>query len=520
MTPVADLGELLRGLGGIPFGSWRGVVVSGISTDSRVTRPGDLFVALPGERSHGSRYAADAIARGAVAAVLPPQAVPPDGAPGLLHVGPHDLLWRAAERLYRFPARHLRVHGVTGSNGKTTTALILAHLLRASGRNVASWTTAIVEGAGQAFRPKWTTPPAHELQRFLRAGVDLGATDAVLEVSSHAVAQGRVGGIRFATGIATNLSPDHLDFHETFEEYAATKRRFIESLAGASLAVLNGEDPRVRDFARSASARVLLFGFSDGCDVHPLDVAWEGQEAGIVIEARVPRRVGASGPATVMVLRVRLPLMGRHNVSNCLAAVAAALWAGVEPQVIERALPGLPPPPRRLEAETVGPFMIINDVAMNEASYATVLSTVFGLGPGHVVVVHAIRGHRGPDVNARIGRVLAEWNGRLGFAPVVVTLSRSRLMNFPLDYQVKDDELAAFQEAAGQGGLPSVVHVELEDAIRDACERLQPGGLLLLLGTFGMDDGPALAVRILREKLGLAEDRPRPGYLQQEDLRG
>lgn len=520
MTPGQTLATLVRGLGGVPFGDWRGVTVTGISIDSRVTRPGDLFVALPGERSHGARYAADALARGAVAAVLPPHAVPPDGVPGLLHVDAHDLLWRAAARLYRSPARRLRVHGVTGSNGKTTTSLILAHLLRASGRRVASWTTTIVEGAGPAFRPKWTTPPAHELQRFLRAGVDEGATDAVLEVSSHAVAQRRVGGIRFATGIATNLSPDHLDFHGTFEEYAAAKRRFIENLPGPSLAILNGEDPRVREFARSASARVVLFGFGDGCHVRPADLTWDDRGARLVIEARLPGRKGAAAAGEVRrVVRARLPLLGLHNVSNGLAAVAAALWEGVEPDVIERALPDLPPPPRRLESESVGPFTIVNDVAMNDASYATVLATVAGLRPEQVVVVHAIRGRRGPEINARIGRVLAEWNRRLDFAPVVVTLSRSRLMKFPLDYQVGDDELAAYQEAASRGGLASVVHDELEDAIADACERLRPGGLLLLLGTFGMDDGPPLAVRLLKRRLGLPEDRPRPGYLKQEDLR-
>ncbi|MDI3297854.1 MAG: UDP-N-acetylmuramyl-tripeptide synthetase [Bacillota bacterium] len=505
------LAELAAGLGGRLEGCAGSVRVEGIGVDSRRIRPGDLFVALPGSRVHGAAYLEEARSRGARAAVLPPEAPAPEGFPVLRHPDAAGILPELAARLYGRPGERLRLAGVTGTNGKTTTALLLAHLLRAAGRRVAVWTTTVAWAPSGPFRPLWTTPPAHELQRWLRQAADAGCEEAVLEVSSHGVVQGRIAGLRFAAGVATNLSPDHLDFHGSLEAYAAAKRAFIAALEPPAVAVLNAEDPVVRSFARAARAHVVDFGFGAGAGVGAEEVRTGTSGSDFRMRVGDPELARRAGLAAGERIPVRLRLVGRHNVANVLAASAAALWLGLRPDRLPEALASFAPPPRRLESVRVGPFTVVNDVAMNEASCETVLRAVGAMSPPQLVVVHAVRGRRGPEVNAGMGRVLARWNRRLRFAPLVVSLSLDRLGRYPVDHRPREEEVEALRRAAEEGELPLSVHASLEEAIAEAVDRLQPGGLLLLLGTFGMDDGPWLAVERLAARLGVPPPPP-PRY--------
>ncbi len=496
----AKLGDLFPSGEGMAFGRWQDVTIRGFSIDSRRTHPGDLFVGLPGSLTHGGLYAAEALRRGAAALLLPSGTDAPEGAAGLWHDSPFAALADAARRFYGDPAERMTLVGVTGANGKTTTALLVAHLLRAAGRKCAYWTTTLVDLPDVAFRPQWTTPPAHELQRFLRAALDRGHDHAVLEVSSHSVRQERIRGARFAAGIATNFSPDHLDFHESVEDYYDAKRAFIRGLPAGAAAVLSADDPRVLAMGDGIQADVVGFGQDARADVHLLDL--QQRQGGI--EGRLRVKAGRLGPEGDYAFQ--MPMPGRHNGLNAAAAFAAALSLGVPGDLGANALGSFKAPPRRLECQAVGPYRIYNDVAMNEASYHAVLRTVRDLRPEQVVVVCALRGNRGPQVNARIARILAHWQQELRYAPLIVSESRSDLREYAVDYEVRSEEIAAFSEAANMGGLRLSRHEELPSAIEEAVGRLRPGGVLLLLGTFGMDRGPAIARQLLRQKLGLPEE--------------
>lgn len=504
------LTALVEGVQGERVGAFDDRPVTALVTDSRRVEPGAVFFALDGATGHGLRYLEDAVGRGAAAVVLPSGAPVPAGVPTLLVPDPRALLAPLAARLYGHPGDRLRLFGVTGTNGKTTTALMTSAVLSAAGLPAGHWTTTEVRVGAALFRPFWTTPPPPDLERFLAACVDAGAQAAVLEVSSHAVVLGRIDGLRFDVGVATNLSPDHLDFHGDFASYAAAKRAFIHALDAGALAVLNADDPEVWAFARGARARVLGFGAEARADLRLTAVEARGER----VRARVRIAPADLRPGGERDLSLDLALPGEHNAMNAVAALAAALGRGLDARRALAALQAFPPPLRRLESRRVGPYTVTNDVAMNEASYDTVLRWAASSGHEQVVAVCALRGHRGAEVNAAIARVFARHAGRLGLSPLIVSLSRGEVAGMSVDHAVRDEEVGAFLAVLGAAGVAAEVHTDLAGAVEAAVDRLRPGGLLLLLGTFGMDAGPRLAEQALCRRLGIMPAPP-PPYLVQ-----
>ncbi len=484
--------ELIRGLGGIPFGPWERAVVTGIALDSRRVEPGDLFVAVRGQRADGVRYVPDALRRGAAAVVVPPYAGPVEGTPGLRVGEPRLVLPELAARFHGHPARSLRVVGVTGTNGKTTTVWMIGAILRAAGEDPGLLTTAEAYTGRRRFRPEYTTPEPPDLHLCFREMVDCGLRYACMEVSSHGMVLGRVRGVRFQVGAVTNVSPDHQDFHPTFEHYVAAKRAFVAGLDADAVCLLNAEGPRVRAMAAATPARILLYGLAGGAAVRACDVSCgpSGSRFTVRTAAPLPR----------LAFEVGIPLPGRHNVLNALAAAGAALALGVPPETVRAALAAFQPPARRLAVRRVGEYAVIDDVAMNEGSCEAVLATVASLRCPQLVVVNALRGNRGPEVNAGIARVLARWNRRLGFAPLILTASQSHVARYAVDHRVRPEEASAFPDAARREGLDVSFHEELPPALEEGAARLRPGGVLLLLGTFGMDEGAALAADCLRRR--------------------
>lgn len=497
------LQRLLWGLEGTGWGNWREVVISGIALDSRRVEPGDLFVALPGQHSHGRRYLADAVRRGAVAILTGQEGWVFDGSPplpGFAANSPRRALAVASARLWGEPARDLILTGVTGTNGKTTVVYLIAQILEAAGWPAGYWSTAEVRGSAQVFRPLMTTPEAPELHRFLAEVRARGIRHAVMEVSSHAVVLERIATLQFHTAVVTNLSPDHLDFHRSFANYRAAKEALVAGLPQGGVAVLNQDDPEVRTFAVPASVRTIRYGVQTQAELTAIQLEADDTQSRfeLLVSGWLGEEVpaGGRGPHPVC-----LSLPGRHNVYNALAAVGAALSLGVPVQTATAALARAKPPVRRLEAYREGPYTVVNDVAMNRASYDAVLETMRRWGKP-LVVVNALRGNRGEQVNRDIALALAEWDRRLRFAPLIVTLSESQLLHLAADYRVRPEELQSFLEVAREQGLAVECFRELPEAIARGVERLQPGGILLLLGTFGMDDGAALARQVLRQRLG------------------
>ena len=344
-----SLQQLVRAHGGWLRGDRAAAATEarGVQLDSRRVVPGDLFVALPGTRDDGARYATDAVARGAVAIVAPrPLEGLAGSTPQWIHDAPAQLTGILAQAFAGEPAAATFLAGVTGTNGKTSVAHLLAHLLEAGGRRAGVLGTAghkLADGPREATH---TTPDAPALAQLMAAHRAAGGDALAMEVSSHALVQERHAGLAFDAAIFTNLSRDHLDYHGTLDAYGAAKARLFEALAPGGTAIVHADDPASDRMARAARARgagVLRYSTRTRADLMAsrLRATREGTSfhlSGMGIPAR----------------DVRFHLRGRFNVENALAALACALVAGVGPDHALAGLTSCTPAPGRMQALRAG----------------------------------------------------------------------------------------------------------------------------------------------------------------------
>ncbi len=434
-----------------------GVEVRGISHDSRRVEPGWIFAALPGEHAHGVTYLDEAISRGATA-VLSDRA-PGADLPWLESKNPRRDTALAAWALAGDPQERLQLAGITGTNGKSTTADLLARIFGAAGLPCGLFGTLSYRVAGRSLPADRTTPEATDLAPLLAELEAAGGRAAVLEVSSHAIAMERVAGLGFEVAVLTNLSRDHLDFHGDMERYFAVKRRlFDELLSPGGRRVLPLEDPW---------GQRLLATPREG------DVTW-GVGAGTVSAAGV--RMGLDG--TSFTLRyggeethLRLPLIGEHNLRNALAAAAAALAAGLPVGAVRQGLEEAAPLPGRLEPVATGlPFPVFVDYAHTPDGLRAVLESLRAVTDRRIVLVFGAggdrdRGKRGP---------MGEAAGRLA-QTIIVTSDNPRSED-------PSAIAAAVAEGVRRAGVEPMIELDRRRAIALALDEADENSLVLVAG--------------------------------------
>jgi len=362
------------------------VRVRAIVLDSRQATAGSLFLAMLGTRADGRQFAADAMQRGSVAVLATrpvealdvPQIIVPDVRRALAEIA---LAW------YGAPERDMVLIGVTGTNGKTTTVELVATMSRAAGHAGATLGTlgATVDGEEVPFpvtRP--TTPEAHELRQMLALVHERGATLVAMEVSSHALVLDRAWGLRFDGAVFTNLTEDHLDFHGTLEDYFRAKARLFEGLGRNAVAAINVGDPYGRRLVDMTRARTITYGWSAAADVRPREAV------------NVPSIRGTvETPAGLVELA--MPLVGRFNVENALAAVAIGIGLGMEPDQIAAGLAAASPVPGRLEPVSIGQdFTVVVDYAHTPDALENVLGAAREMTRGRVICLVGCGGDRDP----------------------------------------------------------------------------------------------------------------------------
>ncbi len=477
-TRPVSLAEACADLGAtLPPGDVR---ITGVSLDSRTIAPGELYVALPGSRTHGAAFAAAAAERGARAALTDPAGRDACVAAGLVTVVVHDPRVAMATVSARvFPTERLTLLGITGTNGKTTTSYLVEAALRAAGRRVGTIGTVGFRFDGGTLagnRTTVTTPESPDLMALLSVFAERGADTVVMEVSSHALALHRVDGVPFAVGAFVNLGRDHLDFHHTMEAYFEAKARLFEP-GRCDVAVINIDDPHGRRLAervaRTEAARLVTTGTDASADYRIL--GWEPTAAGSRFDVRTP--TGSH--------RLELALPGGYNVTNAVIALAMVEAVGVDPVT---AAPGLATAlvPGRTQIVDLGPGAprAVVDFAHTPQAIGSVLSA---LPPGSpVVVVVGAGGDRDVFKRTPMGEAAA------AAADVVIVT----------DDNPRTEDPTAIRAGVLQGArTPARAALVLEVADRRAAileglRRAGSGGVVAVLGK-GHEHGQDVGGRIL-----------------------
>jgi UDP-N-acetylmuramoyl-L-alanyl-D-glutamate--2,6-diaminopimelate ligase len=442
--------------------------VTGVAHDSRAVEPGDLFVALVGQRFDGRAFVPAAVARGAVAIIGPntgPDPAPPDlSVPWVPVEDPRSVLGPLSAVVYGHPDQELILVGVTGTNGKSTVATLVSAILDAADLPAGFIGTLGYRFHDRTFPGGHTTPEASDLFRTLRQMRDAGARSVAMEVSSHALDMGRAAGATFDAAVFTNLSRDHLDYHPDMESYFQAKRRIFSQLKPDGKAVVNVEDPYGRRLAAEMPA--VTFGDAgDTGDVRVRDV-----------------EMTSSGTRGILVTpRGELPfstsLLGRYNLLNLLAAVATAEALNVPHAAVAAALAAQHPVPGRLEPVDRGqPFPVFVDYAHTDAALDAALRSVREIakdGPreGRVAVVFGCGGDRDRGKRPLMGRVAGD------LAELPILTSDNPRSEDPLAI------LAAIEEGVKASGNQNYRLVpDRREAIREAIASAGPGWAVLIAG--------------------------------------
>ncbi len=442
--------------------------ISAIAYNSANAAPGTLFVALRGEKTDGSRYVSDAIHRGAVAIASelprPPRPDQPALPAGVAWIQVRDArkaLALVAANYHGRPAEQLKLVGITGTNGKTTTAYLVDSILRAAGHRAGLFGTIEYRTPAGSRVARNTTPESLDLQGFLAEVRTHGGTHASLEVSSHALAMDRVWGCPFAVAVFTNLTRDHMDFHKTFEDYFAAKTRLFEGTGHGSPAnaVINTDDAYGAKLVGLAG-RTLTYGLTNGAEIttRKFNPAFSGLE----FTAQTP-----TGK-----LEVRSRLVGRINVYNILAAVGAGVALGVDPRAIERGIADLQRVPGRFERIDEGqPFLVIVDYAHTDDALRNLVKTARELvQKGRIITLFGCGGDRDRTKRPLMGEVAGSLSDQ-----VVLTSDNPRSED-PL--RIINDVIVGLQKANAN----YVIEPDRERAIQRALKLAQPGDIVLLAG--------------------------------------
>ncbi|HEU4981339.1 MAG TPA: UDP-N-acetylmuramoyl-L-alanyl-D-glutamate--2,6-diaminopimelate ligase [Acidobacteriaceae bacterium] len=473
--------------------------VSGVEYDSRLVKPGSLFVAMRGESTDGNRYIEKAIEAGA-AAVITDSATAFDEAArkhpeiALAEVAHgRRALAEVAANFFSHPERQLALSGVTGTNGKTTTAFLLDAMLNHAGRKTVLIGTIEYHVAGAVRPSPHTTPESRDLLALLREGVDTGATEAVMEVSSHALEQGRVHGLGFDTAIFTNLTRDHLDFHGTMEKYFAAKRRLFDGslLRPPRVAVLNIDDPYGSELAltaRESGSEIFSYGLGVG-EFRAEGVSMAASGMSFTLQS-------PSGAA-----EIQTRLTGKVNVYNLLAACAAGYARGLTLEEIASGAASLRCVPGRFETVDAGqPFTVVVDYAHTDDALRnlTALAREFVRdNGGRVITLFGCGGDRDRTKRPLMGRAAGE-----GSDLVFLTSDNPRS-------EEPEAILADVVPGLDATGVKYMLEPSREKAIRMALEEARAGDIVLLAGkghekTQTLKSGPvpfddaAVALKILQ----------------------
>lgn len=485
--------EVLNRIGGA------GQEVLGLAYDSRQAKPGWLFFAIQGERADGHRFIDDLIRAGIIGVVSERPAPPGFPAVWVQVRAIRRALGDVGRAFYGQPDLKLKLVGITGTNGKTTTAHLLHSIFKAAGYKTGLFGTIEYRLNGRAFPAHHTTPESLDLLGYFAELAQDGGQAAVMEASSHALAQDRVWGFHFAAAVFTNLTGDHLDYHKDFEHYFAAKRRLFEGVGAPppELGVINLDDTWGQKLLKVKQTRQITYGVESEADVQARHFS---QNAGGIRAAIT----GLEGKFEIV-----SPLMGRANLENILAAAATAEGLGISIKAIQQGVAALHQVPGRFERIDEGqPFIVLVDYAHTHDALRNALNIARELARNRLIVLFGCGGDRDRTKRPLMGEAAG------ALSDLAVLTSDNPRSEDPI--LIMNDAMVGLQKA----GKPYLAEVDREKAIRLAVEGAHEGDVVLIAGkghetyqvlknqTIPFDDRE-VARRVLNE-IGFKKSKGRP----------
>jgi UDP-N-acetylmuramoyl-L-alanyl-D-glutamate--2,6-diaminopimelate ligase len=439
-------------------------VVRSVAYDSRKVERGDVFVALKGLHADGTLFAEQAIALGAVAIVSEQPAPPGTSVAWAIVEDARQALAELAAAFYRHPSRELQVIGITGTNGKTTTAYLIASIFDAAGLRCGLLGTVAYRIGSDLREATRTTPEAPDLQAMLREMVDRGCRACAMEVSSHAIALRRVDAMSFAAGVFTNLTRDHLDFHVDMEDYFQAKRRLFELLPAGAPSLINLDDPRGASLIE-VGGRPVTYAINRPADITPGPLAFTLE--GLAFEVRTPRGT----------VRIKSRLVGRPNVYNILAAVSTATALDISFDAMEQGVAALDGVPGRFQmvSNPKDEVTVVVDYAHTDDALRNLLETARPLARGRLITVFGCGGDRDRTKRPLMGAVA----GRL--SDVIVITSDNPRGEDPARI-IEEIQRGLTADTRRDSGQRMLAIVDRREAIATAVDLARAGDLVLVAG--------------------------------------
>ena len=453
------LNELLKNVSVLDLIGSAEVEITGVNIDSRRIETGHLFIAIPGTQTDGHRFIGKAIEQGAAAVLC--ENLPDELVEGITYVtveSTENVVGEVATQFYGDPSRRLKLVGVTGTNGKTTIATLLYNMFRKLGYKCGLLSTVCNYIEGEAIEASHTTPDPIELNALLARMVEAGCEYAFMECSSHAIAQRRIGGLKFAGGLFTNLTRDHLDYHKTVENYRDAKKQFFDGLDKDAFAVTNADDKNGQFMVQNTRAQVKTYSIRQMADFRARIIECHFEGMYLEIDGR----------------EVGVQFIGKFNVSNLLCVYAAAVMLGQQPEDILLVLSTLKSVNGRLEPiRSAEGYTAIVDYAHTPDALENVLAAIHEVlgGKGQVITVCGAGGNRDKGKRPLMAQEAVRQSDR-----VIITSDNPR---FEEPQAIINDMLAGL-DAKQMKKVISIV--DRREAIRTACMMAQKGDVILIAG--------------------------------------
>ncbi len=451
-----NLSKLLKNIN--HSGNLSDVDIKSITHDSRKVKHGSLFIALKGEFEDGYKYINDAIKNGAVAILANSRPVYLKGETPVLNVSNvRQAMAKIACNFFDNPSKKINLIGVTGTNGKTSVCYLINHILNDNNFSSGSIGTLGYVNSSNIISTGFTTPESIDLQQILDTSVKGGLENIVMEVSSHSIAMHRVDGLNINIGIFTNLTPEHLDFHKTMENYLKEKQKMFTGLDKNSNCIINIDDPYAEKMLLKTKANVVKYGLSCNSDIYPVKykLSNKGLKAQISIFGET--------------VNISTTLFGKYNLYNILAAISAASIYGIPDQKIESSLNKPISIPGRLEIvyNQKGKTIVL-DYAHTPDAFENVLNSITDLKYNKIITVFGCGGNRDTSKRAPMGKIAEKYSDE-----IIVTSDNPREESLN---KIIDNILIGFENNK------HIVIADRTDALRYAIHKMEKGSILLVLG--------------------------------------